>query len=86
MDYSLPGKKYKISELGTKPKLIKKTLDKTDIKHVLEDLFELVRDILKLMGEYDRSTTGSELYKSLLRAERHFALSYYHVGITEKKK
>lgn len=85
MDYNLSDKKYKISALGTKPKLIKKTLDKTDIKPVLEDLFEFIRDILKLMGKYDRSTTGASLYKSLLQAEKHFALSYYHVGITNKK-
>ena len=85
MEYNLSDKKYKMTALGTKPKLLKKTLDKTDIKPTLQDLFALVRDIIKLMSKSDRSTTGSALYRSLLQAEKHFALSYYHVGITKKK-
>lgn len=85
MGYELTKAKYPISALGTKPRLIKKTLDKTDLKPVIQDLFALARDITKLMSHHDQDNTGKALYSSILRANTHFALSYYHVGITEEK-
>lgn len=77
--------KYSVSELGTKPNILKKSLDKTDLNPVIQDLFALTRELVKLMSKHDQNNIGKLLYDSVLDIHTHFAMSYYHVGITEQK-
>ena len=85
MKYDLTKAKYSMTALGTKPKILKKCLDKTEIKPVLENLYSLIRDIHQKMSKYDRSTTGSLLYRATIDAYTHFALSYYYSGMLNEK-
>lgn len=85
MNYDLTKTKFPMTALGTKPKILKKCLDKTEIKPVLENLYSLIRDIHQRMSRYDRSTTGTLLYRATIDAYTHFALSYYYSGMYDEK-
>lgn len=88
MNYSfmdLTEKKYPVSKLGTKPKLMSKTLDKTDLHPVLADMYSHARELNRAMSKYDRENTGKMLYNTVIEAYSHFSLSYYHITMDDVK-
>lgn len=81
----LTEKKYPVSKLGTKPALMSKTLDKTDLYPALMDMYSHARELNRYMSKYDRTATGMLLYKAVIDAHTHFALSYYHITMDNIK-
>jgi hypothetical protein len=82
---TLPAKKYPVSKLGTKPVLMRKTLDKTDLYPILEDMYSHARELNRHMSKSDKEETGKLLYKTVVSAHNHFALSYYHINLDDTK-
>ena len=70
-------KKYSTKNLGTKPS-VKKTIDKTELYPHLFDMYSHIRTMCKNMSKNDQENTGKFLYKAIIDANTHFALSYYH--------
>lgn len=81
----LTEKKYPVSKLGTKPRLMSKTLDKTDLHPVLADMYGHARELNRAMSKYDRDNTGKLLYQVVVDAYSHFSLSYFHITMDDEK-
>lgn len=81
----LSAKKYPVSALGTKPTLLKSTIDKTSLHPLLKDMYLHARKMVKNMSKADRDTVGRDLLAAVRNAYTNFGMSYYHINTDEGK-
>lgn len=73
----LSYKKYPIKELGTKPNLMKRNIDRSALYPILQDMYQHVRFLVKHLSKNDQDNIGRQLFESVTNAYIHFAGSYY---------